>query len=212
MSDAQPMTTAAREMPGYRMLFPAGWVMQSANEESERQLLARARAKVKRLARPDLDFALTAQIKSAFRQLRSQDGIAMYLPIDVDENAVLPMSMTASRLMDPLGLPLDERITEIFHDHGGEFLGTDRKIVRWRRTQRKLDGLPGAVNEQINYVIPVSGTGRRMALLLSTSILQDEQGTIDDERLGLMIELSDQIVGTFTWVSPQGNAAGLLSG
>ena len=33
-------------------------------------------------------------------------------------------------------------------------------------------------------MIPVSGTGRRMALLLSTSILQDEQGTIDDERLG----------------------------
>ena len=212
MSNPQPMTTAGSEMPSYRMMFPPGWVVQSADEESERQLLARARAKVKRLARPDLDFALTAHIKSAFRQLRSQEGIAMYLPLDVEENAVLPMSMTASRLMDPLGLPLDARITEIFRDHGGAFLGSDRKIVRWRRTQRKMEGLPGAVNEQINYVIPVSGTGRRLGLLLSTSILQDEQGTIDAERLGLMIDLSDQIVGTFTWISPQRGGDGLLSG
>lgn len=188
-------------MPGFRMLFPPGWTRHDATEEAEHELIVRTRAKVKKYARPDLDFTITASTKAAFRQLRSQGGIAMYLPTDVSEQALVPMSITASRLLDPTGAPLDSVIASILRDDEGTFLGEDRKIVRWRRTHRGLEGLPGAVNHQINYAVPVVGTARRMALLLSTSILQDTEQTVDDDSLTLMIELSDSIVGTFTWDS-----------
>ncbi|MDJ0335773.1 MAG: hypothetical protein ACOH10_05960 [Rhodoglobus sp.] len=201
MTDSVPIATSALEMPGYRLLFPQGWTRFGVDEDSERDVLVRTRAKIKRMARPDIDFALTASIKSAFRQLRSIDALAMYLPVDVAEDSVIPMSITASRLLDPLGLPLDDRITQVFRDFGGDFLGSDRKIVRWRRTIRNLDGLPGAINEQVNYAIPVAGTGRKLGLLLSASIIQDAQKTIDDETLEAIIALSDSIVATFTWVT-----------
>lgn len=189
------------EMPGYRLLFPPGWAEYGVDEDAERDLLVRTRAKIKPLGRPDLDFSITSSIKSSFRQLRSRDAFALYLPSELAGDAVLPMSITASRLVDPLGGPLDGRITEIFRDHGGEFLGDDRNIVRWRRVHRTLDGLPGLSDEQVNYAIPVTGTGRRMALLLSTSIIRDPAGSIDEDSIELMVELSDSIVGTFTWAS-----------
>lgn len=201
MTESVSIATSTLEMPGYRLLFPQGWAQFGVDEDSERDVLVRTRAKIKRMARPDIDFALTASIKSAFRQLRSIDALAMYLPVDVAEDSVIPMSITASRLLDPLGLPLDDRITQVFRDFGGDFLGSDRKIVRWRRTIRNLDGLPGAINEQVNYAIPVAGTGRKLGLLLSTSIIQDAQKTIDDETLEAIIALSDSIVATFTWVT-----------
>ena len=189
------------DIPGYRLLFPPGWAEYGVDEGAERDLLVRTRAKIKPLGRPDLDFSITASIKSAFRQLRSRDAFALYLPSEVSEDAILPMSITASRLVDPLGGPLDGQITAVFRDHGGEFLGDDRNIVRWRRVHRSLEGLPGLSDQQVNYAIPVMGTGRRMALLLSTSIIQDPAGSISEDSIEMMVALSDSIVGTFTWAS-----------
>lgn len=192
-------TSSAPGIPGFRLFFPAGWEQLGTNEESEKELLARLRAKLKQLGRPDLDFTLTASLKSAYRQLRSIDSIAIYLPIDVAPEALLPMSMTASQLVDPAGNTLDARVAEIFRDSGGEFLGKDRKIVRWRRTKHNIEGFPGAINQQLNYVIPVPASGRRRALLLSTSILQDAESAADTDAFDLMVLLSDSIVSSFTW-------------
>lgn len=201
MTDAVPSTRAV-EMPGYRMLFPAGWAEFGVDDDAERELNLRSRAKVKPLGRPDLDFAITSSIKGAFRQLRTREPLALYLPTEVSEDAVLPMSIIASRLMDPTGAPLDAHITSIFRDFGGEFLGDDRNIVRWRRTHRQPEGATaGIIDEQVNYAIPVAGTGRRMALLLSTSIIHDNEGSVSKDSIELMAALSDSIVSTFTWAS-----------
>jgi len=198
MTDVQK-TVSAAEIPSFRLFFPAGWEQLGTTEESERDVLARLRARAKEVGRPDLDFTLTASLKSAFRQLRSIDSIAIYLPLDVAADALLPMSMTASQIVDPTGQNLDARIAEIFRDFGGDFLGEDRKIVRWQRTQRNIEGFPGAINQQLNYAIPVPGSGRRRALLLSTSILQDAESAVDEDTFELMVLLSDSIVGSFTW-------------
>jgi len=191
--------SSTTEIPAFRLFFPAGWEQLGVTEESEREMLGRLRAKAKQVGRPDLDFTLTASLKSAFRQLRSIDSIAIYLPLDVAPDALIPMSITASQLVDPAGKTLDDRVAEVFRDFGGGFLGEDRKIVRWRRTQRTIEGFPGAINQQINYVIPVPGSGRRRALLLSTSILQDAESAVDEDRFELMVTLSDSIVSSFTW-------------
>ncbi|MGV8882478.1 MAG: hypothetical protein ACOH19_10000 [Rhodoglobus sp.] len=187
------------EIPAFRLLLPTGWEQIRVSEESEREILARLRAKVKKVGRPDLDFTLTATLKSAFRQLRSVDSVAIYLPLDVAPDALLPMSITASQLVDPAGNTLDHRVAEVFRDFGGTFLGEDRKIVRWRRSKRHIEGFPEAINEQINYIIPVPGSARRRALLFSTSILQDAESSVDEDRFNLMVLLSDSIIGNFTW-------------
>lgn len=199
MSTTPYVAAEQPSIPNYRLLFPAGWTRHDVSEESERELLARSRARFKEYGRPDLDFQLTAKVKSTFRQLRSMNAFAMFMQTDAPDEAIVPMSITAAYLRDPHGQSLDSRIAQIFREEGGEFLGSDRTIVRWSRTHRKLPDVSDAVNEQLNYAIPVPGTGRRLALLFSTSIVSDEAGSVEDEQRELLIALSDSIMGTFSW-------------
>ena len=190
----------SRTVPAFRLLFPVGWSRHDVSAAAERDLLDRMRLRIKPLARPDLEFQLTAAVKSVFRQLAEKDGIAIYLPTDVDEDGVLPVSITASRLTDPAGRVLDDQVAVLFREHGADFLGSDRSIIRWRRRFRNVPTLDGAGSEQINYLIPVPGTDRRAALLFSTSIAQDAAVDMDDDELHRLITLSDAIIATFSWV------------
>jgi len=186
-------------VPAFRMLFPPGWVRHDPSTESERELLDAMRAKMRAHARPDLEFELTMSVKSAFRELRERSGIAIYLPTGAEGSVLVPMSITATCLIDPSGAPLDARVTDLFRNHDADFLGDDRTIVRWRRTATRVDGFEGAVNEQVNYLVPVPGTSRREGVLISTAILRDGAEPVDEEFLESCILLSDAIVSTFAW-------------
>ncbi|HET6672418.1 MAG TPA: hypothetical protein VFG92_03505 [Agromyces sp.] len=199
MSDMLASTGAADGVPSFRMLFPSGWTRHNLTVDDERELLDAMRAKIRRLARPDLEFQLTAAVKSSFRELRAKDGIAIYLPTSTDESALVPMSITASRIADPAGGSLDGHVADLFRQHGAEFLGEDHAIVRWRRSFARIAGVEGAADEQVNYLVPVPGASRRAALLLSTSILLDPQEPMEESQLQELIGLSDAIVGTFAW-------------
>lgn len=201
MSTPSPKASTQPQVPPYRLLFPAGWTRHDVTEESERALLERSRAQFKQYGRPDLDFQMTARVKASFRQLRTQNAFALFMMTEAPDNGVIPFSITAAYLRDPHGRSLDTRIAQIFREEGGEFLGDDRTIVRWTRSYRGLPDLPGAVNEQINYAIPVPGTERRLALLFSSSILNDDAATVDDPTREMLVTLSDAIMGTFTWAT-----------
>lgn len=193
------MNAASDTLPGFRMLFPAGWTRHDVSVDDERALLERMRQKVRPLARPDIEFQLTAAVKSAFRQLAEKDGIAIYLPGLSESGSALPMSITASRLTDPGGTPLDDRVAVLFRDFGADFLGSDRSIVRWTRTFDRLPTLDGADSTQVNYLIPVPHTERRIALLFSTSIARDKERDVDETMINHLVTLSDAIVSTFSW-------------
>lgn len=193
------MSAAVSAVPAFRMLFPPGWVRHDPSAESERELLDRMRAKMRAYARPDLEFELTMAVKSAFRELRERSGLAIYLPSGDDDAALAPMSITATRFVQPGGASLDAKVSELFRSHGADFLGDDRTIVRWRRRVSDSEGFEGVVNEQVNYLVPVPGTSRKEAVLISTSILRDGSDQVDEALLESCLVLSDAIVSTFAW-------------
>lgn len=201
MSSATTTATATTgaAVPPFRLLFPPGWTRHRPTADDERELLQAMRAKMRPYGRPDLEFQLTAAVKSSFRDLRSRDGIALYLPTAVPEEALVPMSITAVRLTEPSGGSLDGHVADLFSQYGAEFLGDDRTIVRWRRTFRRLEGLADGANEQVNYLVPVPRTERRAAVLLSTSIVQSTQEPMPADDLDACVGLSDVIVSTFAW-------------
>ena len=117
------------------------------------------------------------------------------------------MTITAVRLTEPSGASLDGHVADLFRQYGAEFLGDARTIVRWRRTFSRPGGLEGGLNEQVNYLVPVPASGRRAAVLLSTSILQGTEEPMSDDDLDACIGLSDVIVSTFAWApQPQDTA------
>jgi len=95
-------SSTAPAVPAFRLLFPPGWTRHGPTPEDERELLAAMRSKMRPYGRPDLEFQLTAAVKSSFRDLRSRDGIAMFLPTEVSELTLVPMTITAVRLAAPL--------------------------------------------------------------------------------------------------------------
>lgn len=200
-------TQSATELPSFRLLLPAGWTRHSIDADEERALLARMRDRLKPLGRPDLDFQLTAGVRAAFRELREKDGIALFLPTDVPEASAVPMSLSAVRLTGPDGRSLDEQVAGLFRDHGAGFLGDDRAIVRWRRTFTRLEGVDRLGTEQVNHLIPVPATGRRVAVLLSTAIVRDPDDPVEGVDLDTLIALADAIASTFAW-SPEERARG----
>ncbi|WP_022889943.1 hypothetical protein [Agromyces italicus] len=194
---------AATAVPSFRMLFPPGWVRHDLSTQSEAELLTAMRAKLRPYGRPDLEFQLAAAVKSSFRGLRDRQGIAVYLPSGDEGAALAPMSITATRLVEPGGGPLDARVSELFSTRGAAFLGDDRMIVRWTRTVSGLAGAEEAVDEQVNYLIPVPGSNRTSAVLLSTSIVRPADEPVDADLLDSCVALSDAIVSTFAW-APNG--------
>lgn len=189
----------APAVPAFRLLFPPGWTRHRPTPDDERELLDAMRSKMRSYGRPDLEFQLTAAVKASFRDLRSRDGIAMYLPTEVSEQTLVPMTITAVQLTEPSGGSLDGHVSDLFRQYGADFLGDDRTIVRWRRTFARPNGLEGGINEQVNYLVPVPATGRRSAVLLCTSILQSTHEPMPEDDLDACIALSDVIVSTFAW-------------
>ncbi len=192
-------SSTAPAVPAFRLLFPPGWTRHQPTPEDERELLQAMRSRMRSYGRPDLEFQLTAAVKASFRDLRSRDGVAVFLPTEVPEHTLVPMTITAVRLTEPSGASLDGHVSDLFRQHGAEFLGDDHTIVRWRRTFARPKGLEGGVNEQVNYLVPVPGSARRAALLLCTSILQGTEDPMPVEDLDGCIALSDAIVSTFAW-------------
>lgn len=191
-------------LPSFRLLLPAGWTRHAIDADEERALLARMRERLKPLGRPDLDFQLTAGVRAAFRELRAKDGIALFLPTDVPEASAVPMSLSAVRLTGPEGRSLDEQVAGLFRDHGATFLGDDHAIVRWRRTHPRLAGADRLGTEQVNHLIPVPATGRRIAVLLSTAIVRDPDEPIEGVDLDTLVALADAIASTFAWSPAEG--------
>ncbi|WP_448005891.1 hypothetical protein [Agromyces bauzanensis] len=192
-------SSTATAVPAFRLLFPPGWTRHRPTPDDERELLQAMRSKIRPYGRPDLEFQLTAAVKASFRDLRTRDGIAVYLPTEVSEQTLVPMTITAVRLTEPSGASLDGHVSDLFRQHGAEFLGDDHTIVRWRRTFARLNGLEGGINEQVNYLVPVPGSERRSAVLLCTSILQSTQEPMSPDDLDACIGLSDVIASTFAW-------------
>ncbi len=193
-------THSAAGLPPFGMLLPTGWAAFSTSPEDEELLLRQIGNRMKGAHRPDLHAELVRYVRRAFVDLRRRDGVAMYLPVEVMGDG-WPVSMTASILTDPQGAPLDGRLADVIRS-GARFLDEQRTILRWEREPVPEEGMADLASLQILYAIPVPGTHRTRALLLSTSIIRDPamaSAGHDADAVALLSAVSDQIVGTFQW-------------
>ncbi|MWB98194.1 hypothetical protein [Agromyces seonyuensis] len=204
------MTASPNDVPDFQLVLPDGWTRIRPDLAGEQEAIKRASAALRRYARPDLDFEFRLLLKSAFRRLEESRAVALFVPTDLPGDSVLPMSITASVLVDPAGGTLDAAVSDLFRG-GATMLGDDTSVVRWERSVRGSAELQGADVDQLNYLIPIPGSGRRRGLLFSTSILLDPEASSasDADADGVdavagMRLLSDAIIATFAWRIPAG--------
>lgn len=195
------MPNATYPVPPFQLMLPAGWEELPADESAMRLLVERSGAVFKSQHRPDLDAEFRRLMHTAARKLKQGRVFALYLQTDVPADQVLPISMTAAVADGQLGGTLDRQVTDLFREHGAEFLRDDHGIVRWQADTRARGDLEGTAARVLNYLIAVPGTGRRRALLFTTTIpypTEEDDGFRDRfvDELGL---LSDTIVSTFAW-------------
>ena len=73
--------------------------------------------------------------------------------------------------------------------------------MRWQADTRPRGDLEGTAARVLNYLIAVPGTGRRRALVFTTTIPYptEEDDGFRDEFVDELCLLSDTIVSTFAW-------------
>ena len=194
MSDAVPV-------PPFRLMLPEGWQELPADEAGVRMLVERSSEVFRSQHRPDLDAQFRRLMQSAARKLAQGRVFALYLQTDVPAERILPISMTAAVADGQLGGTLDRQVGELFRDRGAEFLTDDRAIVRWQADTRAGGELEGTPARVVNYLFAVPGTGRRTALLFTTTIPYpaEEDDGFRDAFVDELCLLSDTIVSTFAW-------------
>lgn len=188
-------------VPPFQLMLPAGWEELPADESAVRLLVERSGAVFKSQHRPDLDAEFRRLMRTAAQKLKQGRVFALYLQTDVPAERVLPLSMTAAVADGQLGGTLDRQVTDLFREHGAEFLRDDHGIVRWQADTRPRGELEGTAARVLNYLIAVPGTGRRRALVFTTTIPYptEEDDGFRDEFVDELCLLSDTIVSTFTW-------------
>ena len=94
-------------------------------------------------------------------------------------------------------------MTELFRERGAEFLRDDRAIVRWEADTTTGGELEGTAARVLNYLIAVPGSGRRTALMFTTTIPYPTEADdgFRDQFIDELCLLSDTIVSTFAWES-----------
>lgn len=194
-------TTETFPVPPFRLMLPAGWEEVAAGEDAIRSLVERSSDVFRSEHRPDLDVEFRRLLHTAARKMRQGRIFAVYLQTDVPEEQVLPLSMTAAVADGQLGGTLDRQVTGLFREHGAEFLRDDQAIVRWQADTSPGGDLAGAAARVLNYLIAVPGTGRRTALLFTTTIPYPtaEDDGFRDQFVDELCLLSDIIVSTFAW-------------
>ena len=97
------------------------------------------------------------------------------------------------------------RLTDLFRERSAQFLRDDHSIVRWEADTTVGGELEGTAARVLNYLIAVPGTGRRTALLFTTTIPYptEEDDGFRDEFIDELCLLSDTIVSTFAWESTE---------
>jgi hypothetical protein len=193
--------TETPPVPPFRLMLPAGWEELPADRTSIAVLIERSSALFASQHRPDLDVEFRRMLETAYRKMQQGRVFALYLQTTVPAERVLPLSITAAVADGQLGGTLDRQVTALFTERGAEFLTDDRTILRWQADAASGGELAGTRARVVNYLIPVPGTGRRSALVFTTTIPYptEEDDGFRDAFVDELCLLSDTIVSTFAW-------------
>ncbi|MFE6996020.1 hypothetical protein ACFVAE_08705 [Microbacterium sp. NPDC057659] len=188
-------------IPPYRMLLPPGWEAYDLSDQAEKELIARATARLKSAqATEAFTLNLTRGVRDALASVRAQNGFLYAFAGEASPTWALgPASMIGIKRTSTPEAPLTSIVQRMITDHGGVAVGEGQKIVRWTdRRPVSLDGVD-AVSFMINYLIPVPGSKLTEAVQWTVTVPHDVDIPEDDELIELWVALFDSHVATFTW-------------
>lgn len=197
-------------VPPFRMALPPGWKRRATTSETERAELRRGTEIFRQAGRPDLEAQYRLIVAQAHQGMARAKVFAVFRQEDVELDELLPMSMTASMIEGDDGATLDGWIADAFRAKGAEFLEDARHIVRWRNDAVAPPGIPELETVDattLTYVLPVPGSERRRALVMTTTILAPDVAVMTAEALSALETLSDLMVSTITWERAQAEPA-----
>ena len=191
---------AGATVPRYRMLLPPGWRSYDMGADTERDLVAAAKARLAEAGRPDLGAALGAQVKDALAQLKGQDAFAYALPAEGSPTWVLgSASLVGLRRRSTPQWTLDDIVEDAVRNRGGVPIGEGHRMVRWtERRPTRVDGVD-AVSFLIHYLIPIPGTRRTQAVQWTATVAHGADLAPDDPVLLAWLALFDNHISSFTW-------------
>lgn len=202
MSDLRAELTGSvgASVPRYRMLLPPGWRSYDLGTDTERELIAAARARLAEAGRPDLASALSTQVRDAVGKLREQEAFAYALPAEGSLTWALgSASLVGLRRRSTPRWTLDDIVEDAVRNQGGVAIGEGHRMVRW--TERRPTRVHGveAVSFLIHYLIPIPGTKRTQAVQWTATVAHDPGLTAEDPVLQAWVALFDNHVASFTW-------------
>lgn len=200
MNSLRQELLAVKDQPTMRMLLPAGWEVISLEDDGVQSLIDRLRAVLMRANRPDIDAYLTSSLTKWLTELKARGGCYAVLPLDPPVGTALPMSLAVSVVSEVGGRRLDEWVTAKIRTGATEFLDDRNSVLAWSMTTAGQDQMAGTVSDQFQYLIPVPGSERRSAVLLSGTLLVLEGEPEDSPRRRAARALYDSVALALDWV------------
>lgn len=201
MSLRDELTGSARaSVPPFVLLLPPGWVSVEPTRERFDELLASVSARLRAQHRPDLDARFRALVQRTTDEFLRRDPVRLIHQASVPSERMLPLAITASRVVGPGGATLDAQVGELVRTRGARPLDDARVVMRWSTdSSHRIDG--GTVRTRsFDYLVAIPGTGRREALVFTAVVPLAAGGEhLDDETADEFGLLADAILSTFRW-------------
>lgn len=190
--------------PRFRILLPPEWASFPVTPELGEQFERQVREVFMKAGRPDLDGVFTAQLRAAMKGLNESGAKYIFLPSErAPGKDPFALSMIAT-YVEPPEASLDAWVMKKIRE-GAEILDPEGRIVYWRERRPGLDG--DTVRAQSTYVIPVPGTRRRTALMLTGTTILGAQAPDDDEYAVAVRMVFDAMASTVTWIAAEDDVA-----
>jgi hypothetical protein len=195
-------------LPGYSLVLPPGWrrvPLVHGSDEAVERLVADAFAG----RAPDEHTALRRQLRTLLRaqvaDARRRGGVDLYLPAGGHRGlpvaasfvvAVVPSGAGPSPAEDLLAALLVQQEADLVTLPAGPAARWERAHPAGARRERlPEDDLPDVGHRQVDYALPVPGSGDTVVVTFATP----GAGDPGDDLAGLLVELFDALMTTFRW-------------
>ncbi len=183
------------------MMPPAGWTMYDTSGATERELLDRAKARLRDVHRPEVYAALESHVTGALAAARRQGAFVMIMAAeDAPRWSTVPISVLGTVTEGAAGVSLDAMVADAVERRGARALEGSRQFLRWtdRRTVELSGESAGAYT--VVYLTPIPGSRRTKALQFTATLVHPtDVDPTQDLQMKTWLELLDTQLLTFAW-------------
>ena len=188
-------------VPDFRFVLPPGWTTYDTTERTEKELLAKARERLRQTHRPDVYAILAGHVERALAAARKQGAFMMIMAgDDAPPWSVVPVTILATVTQGTPDVSLDRMVADAIERRGARALDGSRHFLRW--SDERIVELSGESMgaHTVVYLTPIPGTGRRRALQLTATLAHAvDVDPRSDPQMTAWLELLDGCIATFAW-------------